>query len=106
MPATPAPIVSFARGGVQARPHIATTSAACVRVIREIRELERNVAMLLRRVLVALVIERGKGLHQLGARRARRDYFVDVAAFGGDIRTCKPFAELRDFLRPHRLRVL
>src|SRR5688500_6317630 len=87
---------SFARGGVHARHHTARTIPA----------LERNVAMLLRRILVALVIERGQRLHQLGARRARQDHFVDVGAFGGDIRARKSLSELRDFLGAHRRRIL
>jgi hypothetical protein len=56
-------------------------------------------------ILVAFVIERGQRLHQLGARHARQDHFVDVAALGGDIRAGKPLAELRDLFSAHRRRI-
>src|SRR5687767_9808897 len=52
--------------------------------------LERNVAMLLGWVLVALVIEGGQRLHQLGARGPRQDDLVHVAALGRHIRAGKP----------------
>src|SRR5215471_12128038 len=45
--------------------------------------LQRNVAVLLRRVLVPFGLEPGEGRDQFRARLARADHFVDEAARGG-----------------------
>ena len=44
------------------------------------RESQRNVAVLLRRVGIALVLEKGKGANCFGPCLRRSDYFVDEAA--------------------------
>src|SRR5687768_2963842 len=47
-------------------------------------ELEWNISVLLRRVLVAFAVERGERGDQLAACTAGPDDFVDEAASGGD----------------------
>src|SRR5712691_8086281 len=48
--------------------------------------LQRDVPVLPRRVLVALVAQHGEGGDQLPAREARLDDLVDVPALGRDVR--------------------
>src|SRR5437764_15478971 len=57
-------------------------------------DLERNVAVLLRRVRVAFVFEEREGAYELGARLRRLDDFVNEAALGGDVRVGELLLEL------------
>src|SRR5262249_3366669 len=59
---------------------------------------ERNVAMLLGRIGVALVLEHVERGDQLLARVARLDHLVDVAAAGGDVGIGKRLLIVRDQL--------
>src|SRR5688500_16937542 len=58
--------------------------------------LQRDIPVLLWRVLVALGVERGQGRDQLGARLARADHFVHEATCGGDVRVGELLLELGD----------
>src|SRR6266568_5685638 len=58
--------------------------------------LQGDVAMLLRRILVALVAQHGKGGDQLSAREARLDDLVDVAALRSDVRIGELLSVLSD----------
>ena len=50
------------------------------------RPLQRNIAVLLRRILVALVLENLQGIDQARTGVARLNDIVDESAAGGDIR--------------------
>src|SRR6516164_5260920 len=67
--------------------------------------LERNVSVLLGRVLVAFVLEVLQGSDQLAARLARANDLVHESPRGCRIRIREFFPELADFLRPHGGRV-
>src|SRR5207247_10824444 len=58
------------------------------------RCLERNVALFLLRVLIALVIQMFERRDQLSSRLARINNLVDKAAAGGNIRVRELLAEL------------
>src|SRR5438132_12983559 len=60
---------------------------------------ERDVPMLLRRVLIALVFEVLESGNQLATRLSGMNHFVQEAARGGDVRIRELRAELLDFLR-------
>src|SRR5690349_7368193 len=90
-------IGAAAGAGDPSRDMQARLASATTRTIN----LERDVSMFLRRILVAFVIERRERLHQFRTRHARQDHFVDVAALGGHIGAGKTVAELRDLLRAH-----
>src|SRR5439155_10451731 len=60
------------------------------------RSSERDVPVLLRRVLVALPLEQRQGRDEAWARRRGLDDIVDVAALGRDVRIREALAELRD----------
>src|SRR5258705_11081110 len=63
---------------------------------------ERNVAVLLRRVPVALGLERREPVDQLRARLARTDDLVEEAALRGHERVRELLAVLRDLRRARR----
>src|SRR5690606_31358358 len=65
--------------------------------------LQRNVPVLLRRVRVPLLAQHVERVDQPGARLARIDHIVDVAARGGDVRVGEALAVLG--LEPRRLRL-
>src|SRR4029078_386872 len=58
------------------------------------RELQRNVAVLLRRVLIALVIQILECRNEFFTSFARPDDLVDESRAGGDIRICEFFTKL------------
>ena len=60
--------------------------------------LERNVAVLFRRVLVALVAQHCEGGDHFAARETRLDDLVDVASLGSDVGIRELLFVLRDFL--------
>src|ERR1043166_1166140 len=64
--------------------------------------LERNVAVLLRGVLVAFVLEVPERGDQLPPRLARMDHFVDEPARRRRVRIGEFLAELGDLLGAHR----
>src|SRR5262245_1557697 len=55
--------------------------------------LQRNIPVLLRRVLVALAVEHLQRLDQAPPRLARRDHRVYVSSLGSDVRIGKELAE-------------
>jgi len=59
----------------------------------EARNLQRNIPMLLRRVLVALGLEHLQGVNQLLAGVLGTDYGVNIAMLGGHVRIGKALAE-------------
>src|SRR5204863_9332865 len=61
---------------------------------RPLHRSEWDVAVLLRRVLVALGLERGEAVDQLRARLMGTDDLVDEAALRGDVRVCELLAVL------------
>src|SRR4051794_16271579 len=54
---------------------------------------QRNIPMLLGRILVALAVEHFEGVDDAAAGVARLDYGVHVAALGGDVRVREEVAE-------------
>src|SRR5207244_4772144 len=70
------------------------------------RRSERNVAVLLWRVLVALGFQRGEAVDQLRARLVRPDDLVDEAALRRHVRIGELLAVLRDLRRARRRDIL
>ena len=70
------------------------------------RGLQGNVAVLLARHRIALVLEHPQGGDQLRTGEARLDDGVNVAALGGDVGIGKALAEIPGFLAPHGVCVL
>src|SRR4029079_14340809 len=67
--------------------------------------LERDVSVLLRRILVAFGVEDGERGDQLRPRLPRPDDFVDKAARCGNVRVGELLFELRDAPRARRFLV-
>ena len=65
---------------------------------RRSTRLQRNVAMLLRRVLVSLVAQHCEGGDHFAARETRLDDLVDVASLGSDVGIRELLFVLGDFL--------
>src|ERR1700686_4968096 len=65
------------------------------------KQLERDVAVLLRRIFVAFAFEHFEGVDDFLASVARADHGVYIAAFGGDVGVGEAIAELLDFFGAH-----
>ena len=61
-------------------------------------DLQRDVAVLLGRILIALVAQHGKRRDQLSSRETRLDDLVDVSPLGGDVGIGELLLVLRDLL--------
>ena len=68
--------------------------------------LQRDVSVLLWRILVALALKTAQGGNQLGPGHVRLDDLIDIAATGGHERISQLVAELGHLLGPQRIRVL
>src|SRR2546423_13282562 len=55
---------------------------------------QRNISMLLRWVLIALVLKQRQGADQLWSRLGGFNYFINESAFGGDVWVGEFFFEL------------
>ena len=69
------------------------------------RGLQRYVAVLFRRILVAFGIERGERGDEFGTRLPRPDHLVDEPAFGRDVWIRELLAKLGDLGCANRLRI-
>src|SRR5207237_1290640 len=69
-------------------------SSAAIRSLGLLGTLQRNISVLLRRILVALGLQHLQPVDEPFARLARLDHSINIAALGSDVRIGKALAEL------------